>query len=121
MERGYYWIAVNEETGEIAEKNRGYSSEEGAYRAALKYIREEWSGNYNADVLIEIWSYPYAYTVPQHTLPMSSKRYRIEEVNCLNLQKMLHTFGVDQIEGRKIIDSCLRDSNRWRFIEGKDV
>ena len=110
----YYWTIVNKDTGEVFERNKGCASEDGAYRSALRFLGYGWRNQYPGKFLIEIWSFPEAYSSPQHVLPMSSRVYRRDCVDVDRVGDICDALELTEGERRKLFGNLLRDSHSFR-------
>ncbi len=107
----YYWTAVNDSTGEMAECGKGYSTEESAYRGAKRFLKEsDWTG----EVRVEIWSQPHAYSNNLYILPLSSAVYERERVNWERLLQVLAALDNSFEDRNKVIDEYLQDEKTYR-------
>ena len=59
VRKGYYWTAVNRDTGEIAESLTPYTSSGRALRSGKAWVSRHWKGD---KALVEVWDRPYRYS-----------------------------------------------------------
>jgi hypothetical protein len=67
---GYFWTAINKDTGEIAESLTPYTSSGCALRGGRAFASRTWSGD---TALIEVWAKPYRYSQKLGIWPVASE------------------------------------------------
>ena len=66
---GYYWTAVNKDTGEITESTVPYTSSGRALRGGKAFASRHWKG----EALIEVWKQPHRYSENIKIEPVASE------------------------------------------------
>jgi uncharacterized membrane protein (UPF0127 family) len=101
----YYWTALSNNTGEIAESYTPYTSSGRALRGGKAFISRHWQGL----ALVEVWKQPGRYSEGLRIEPVASERLTLKKVPAA-----ITTEG-------KLTGTCYADA--WRFLikegEGK--
>jgi uncharacterized membrane protein (UPF0127 family) len=97
MKDAYYWTAINQDTGEIAESYTPYTGSGRALRGGKAFVSRHWQGL----ALVEVWKQPHRYSEGLKIEPVTSER--------INLQKAPAVATEEKPTG-----NCYADA--WRFV-----